>query len=194
MLYQSLAPQNFSSLFVGSSGWIHSVCFPQKTYIVSAEIPEKVWQEGDCSQVGLTRKVRCTSEHSKGRCLIFISLFFLFLLVSYRCGHPCHTWKLRRCSQEHAGKWHGPSREDWGCMEWLIPLKYCCSPYACPRPGQSSIPGPIPLCRHQQETLLSFVIPVKMLEFNIQAAEPDKNAAGVSLLDGNILKRENGKK
>lgn len=57
--------------------------FPQKTYIVSAEIPEKVWQEGGCSQVGLTRKVRCTSEHSKGHCLTSISLFFLFLLVSW---------------------------------------------------------------------------------------------------------------
>lgn len=33
-----------------------------------------------------------------------------------------------------------------------------------------------------QEALLSFVIPVKMLAFNIQVAELDKNAAGVSLL------------
>lgn len=76
--------------------------FTQKMYIALAEILEDVWQEGDCSQVGLTRKVRCTSEHSKGPCLISVSLFFLFLLVSYRCGHPCHTWKLQRCSQEHA--------------------------------------------------------------------------------------------
>lgn len=46
-------------------------------------------------------------------------------------------------------------------------------------------------CRHQQETLHSFIIPVKMLTFNIQAAELDKNAAGVPLLDSNIFKREN---
>lgn len=66
----------------------------------------------------------------------------------------------------------------WNAWNDLFPLKYS----TCSQTQQSNAPGPIHLCRHQQEALLSFVIPVKMLVFNIQVAEPDKNAAGMSLL------------
>lgn len=57
--------------------------FPQKMHIMSAEILEDVRQEGDCSQMGLTRKVRCTSEHSKGHHLISISFFFSLVSFSF---------------------------------------------------------------------------------------------------------------
>lgn len=154
--------------------------------------------EGDYNQMGLTRKVRCTSEHSKEHCFISISSFSSFLLVSYRCGHPCPTQKLQRCSQQHAVAMTRPFHWGAGMHGMTYSPEVLLQPFHLPAGGrwkeQSSTPGPIHLCRHQQKTLLSFVVLVKMLAFNIQAAEPDKNAAGVCLLDSNTLKRENGKK